>query len=164
VEALDYIDTQILELLQRDGRMAHVDLAQRIGVAPPTIQRRVRQLEERGYIRGYAALVDPIAIGLRVTAFILIESRAGCDLAELERFLSGVPGAQELSRLIGEWCFLLKVRTQSPQSLEQLIYHDLRCHPDVRRTHSTLATSSVLETTRLPLPAFEPVGAAGVSE
>jgi Lrp/AsnC family leucine-responsive transcriptional regulator len=155
---LDAIDIQLLDLLQQDGRMAHVDLAQRVGMTPPTVQRRVRLLEERGYISGYAARLNPIALGLTTTAFIFIESRAGCDLEELEAFLCTLPGAQEISRLIGEWCFLLKVRTRSPQSLEQLVYHDLRRHPDVRRTYSTLATSSALETTRLPLP--EPARAA----
>ncbi len=152
VNELDPIDVQILDLLQHDGRMAHVDLAQRVGMAPPTVQRRVRLLEERGYISGYAARLNPIALGLTTTAFIFIEPSSGCDLEKLEAFLCALPGAQELSRLIGEWCFLLKIRTRSPQSLEQLIYHDLRRHPDVRRTHSTLATSSALETTRLPLP------------
>jgi DNA-binding Lrp family transcriptional regulator len=160
VNDLDSIDIQILDLLQADGRISHVELAQRVGLTPPTVQRRVRLLEERGYIRGYAALLDPIALGLTTTAYIFIESRAGCDLGQLEVFLSGLPGVQELSRLIGEWCFLLKVRTRSPQSLEQLIYHDLRRHPDVRRTHSTLATSLALETTHLPLPEPERAGSA----
>ncbi len=64
--------------------------------------------------------------------------------------------------MLGEWCFLLKVRTASPQSLERLIYQDLRRHPDVRRTQSFLATSSAYETTRLPLP--EPEGVAGEVE
>jgi len=132
--------------------MTHVDLAQRVGMTPPTVQRRVRLLEERGYISGYAARLNPIALGFTTTAFIFIESRAGCDLETLEAFLCTITGAQEISRLIGEWCFLLKVRTRSPQSLEQLVFLDLRRHPDVRRTYSTLATSSALETSRLPLP------------
>ncbi|NNJ10017.1 Lrp/AsnC family transcriptional regulator [Chloroflexales bacterium ZM16-3] len=156
---LNSIDIQILDLLQNDGRMTHVELAQQVGLTPPTVQRRVRLLEERGYIRGYAALLDPIALGLTTTAYVFIESRSGGNLEELEAFLSDLPGVQELNRMIGEWCFLLKVRTASPQSLERLIYQDLRRHPDVRRTQSTLATSSAFETTRLPLP--EPDGVAG---
>ncbi|NTW03764.1 MAG: Lrp/AsnC family transcriptional regulator [Oscillochloris sp.] len=149
---LDFTDIQILELLQQDGRISHVEIAQRVGLAPPTVQRRVRLLEERGYIRGYAALLDPIALGMTTTAFIFIESRAGCDREKLEDFLCSLVGVQELSRLLGEWCFLLKVRTESPQTLEKLLYQDLRRHPDVQRTQSTLATSFALETTRLPLP------------
>jgi Lrp/AsnC family leucine-responsive transcriptional regulator len=72
--------------------------------------------------------------------------------------LAELPGVQEVHRVIGEWCFLLKVRTQSPQTLEQLIYKHLRSHPHVRRTLTTLATSSPYETTTLPLPALEQAG------
>lgn len=149
---LDSIDLQILHLLQEDGRIAHAELAQRVGLAPPTVQRRVRLLEERGYIKGYAALLDPIKLGLPVMAFIFVETAAGCDLGLVERFLIDLPGVQEIQRLIGEWCFLLKVRTATPQSLEELIYRVLRNNPHVRRTQTTLATSSAYETSALPLP------------
>jgi Lrp/AsnC family transcriptional regulator, leucine-responsive regulatory protein len=156
---LDSIDIELLRILQEDGRISNAELAQRVGLAAPTVLRRVKLLEERGYIRGYAALVDPLAIGLTVTAYIFIETAAGCNLNETEAFLCQVPGIQEVHHLIGEWCFLLKVRTTSPQTLEHLIYQHLRNHPHVRRTLTTLATSSKFETTALPLPT-----ASGVEE
>jgi Lrp/AsnC family leucine-responsive transcriptional regulator len=155
MEALDETDIQILRILQEDGRISNAELAQRVRLAPPTVLRRVKLLEERGYIKGYAALVDPLALGLTVTAFIFIESAAGCHREAAEAFLTGLPGVQEVHRLIGEWCFLLKVRTSSPQMLEELIYRQLRNHPSVRRTLTTLATSSPFETTALPLPEHE---------
>ena len=152
MEELDAIDLHILKLLQADGRMSNADIAQQVGLAPPTVLRRVKLLEERGYIRGYVALVDPLALGLTVTAFIFIETSAGCDLPAVNEFLRQLPGIQEIHRMIGEWCFLLKVRTQTPQTLEQLIYQQLRRHPDVRRTFTSLATSSTYETPAVPLP------------
>ncbi len=151
-EELDDINIQILRLLQEDGRISNAELAQRVGLAPPTVLRRVKLLEERGYIKGYAALVDPLALGLTVTAFIFVETAAGCNLSQTETFLAQLPGLQEIHHLIGEWCFLLKVRTTSPQTLEHLVYQQLRTHPHVRRTLTTLATSSPFETTVLPLP------------
>ena len=154
-EELDDINIQILRLLQQDGRVSNTELAQRVGLAPPTVLRRVKLLEERGYIKGYVALVDPLALGLTVTAFIFVETAAGCNLSETETFLGQLPGLQEIHHLIGEWCFLLKVRTTSPQTLEQLVYQQLRNHPHVRRTLTTLATSSPFETTALPLPALQ---------
>ncbi|HEX9370441.1 MAG TPA: Lrp/AsnC family transcriptional regulator [Roseiflexaceae bacterium] len=153
MDELDATDIQILKLLQEDGRVSNAELAQRVRLAPPTVLRRVKLLEERGYIKGYAALVDPLALGLTVTAFIFVESAAGCDLNEVCEFLVQLPGVQEVHRIIGEWCFLLKVRTQSPQTLETLIYQHLRNHTSVRRTFTTLATSSAFETPTLPLPA-----------
>jgi Lrp/AsnC family leucine-responsive transcriptional regulator len=152
IEDLDAIDLRILSFLQADGRMSNADLAQQVGLAPPTVLRRVKLLEEQGFIRGYAALVDPLALGLTVTAFIFIETSAGCDLIELSDFLAQLPGVQEVHRLIGEWCFLLKVRTKTPQTLEQIIYQQLRSHPSVRRTFTTLATSATFETPAVPLP------------
>jgi Lrp/AsnC family leucine-responsive transcriptional regulator len=152
MESLDETDVQILRILQEDGRISNAELAQRVRLAPPTVLRRVKLLEERGYIKGYTALVDPLALGLTVTAFIFVESTAGCNLETAEAFLTQLPGVQELHRLIGEWCFMIKVRTGSPQTLEDLIYRQLRNHPSVRRTLTTLATSSPFETTAMPLP------------
>lgn len=148
---LDAIDIQILVMLQEDGRIANAELAQRVGLTPPTVLRRVKLLEERGYIRGYTALLDPLALGFMVTAFVFIESTAGADLNQLGDYLVQIPGIQEVHRVLGEWCFLLKVRTESPQTLEALIYQQLRNHPSVRRTVTTLATSAAHETTCLPL-------------
>ena len=89
---LDLIDIEILRLLQQDGRISNSELAQRVNLAPPTVLRRVKLLEERGYIKGYAALVDPLALGLTVTAFIFVETTAGCNLSETETFLAQLPG------------------------------------------------------------------------
>ena len=157
VSELDAIDLQILKLLQEDGRMSNADLAQQVGLAPPTVLRRVKLLEERGYIRGYVALVDPLSVGLTVTAFIFIETSSGCDLVSLNEFLTQLPGVQEVHRLIGEWCFMLKVRTQTPQTLEQIIYQRLRNNPAVRRTFTTLATSSTYESPAIPLPELQTI-------
>ena len=155
MDALDDTDLQILRILQEDGRVSNAELAQRVQLAPPTVLRRVKLLEERGYIKGYVALVDPLKLDLTVTAFIFVDSSTGCDLRETEGFLAGLPGVQEIHRLIGEWCFLIKVRTKNPQTLEDLVYRQLRNHSGIRRTLTTLATSSPFETTVLPLPAFE---------
>jgi Lrp/AsnC family leucine-responsive transcriptional regulator len=149
---LDTIDLQILEILQRDGRVSNTDLAQQIGLAPPTVLRRVRLLEERGVIRGYTALVDPLALGLAVTAYIFVETAGGCDLDDVVEDIGALESVQEIHRLIGEWCFLLKVRTASPQTLEDLVYRELRRRPNIRRTHTILATSAAMETYALPIP------------
>jgi Lrp/AsnC family transcriptional regulator, leucine-responsive regulatory protein len=149
----DDIDITLLDLLQQNGRISNAELAQRVGLTPPTVLRRVKLLEEHGYIRGYAALLNPLALGLTVTAYIFVETTAGSDLDAVVEELSRLPGVQEIQRLIGEWCFLLKVRTASPQTLEDLVYRQLRRHPEVRRTLTTLATSSAFETTAMPLPA-----------
>ncbi len=156
MEELDDIDRAILTILQEDGRISQAELAQRIGMAPPSALRRMRLLEERGYIRGYAALIDPLKVGLTVTGFVFLESTPGSDLDALCTFLMRQDGVQEVHRLIGEWCFLLKVRTTSPQALEDVLYRQLRRHPDIRRTQTTLSTSSAYETPAVSIPAASP--------
>lgn len=155
MERLDDIDRRILDALQRDGRAAISDLAQMVELTPPTVQRRVKLLEEAGYIKGYTAILDPLKLDLTVTAFIFVETVAGCELEDLSQQLQALPGVYELHNLIGEWCFLLKVRTTSPQHLETLLHHDIRKLTGVRRTQTILATTSPYETLRLQLPERE---------
>src|SRR5262245_65254906 len=99
MDALDDTDLQILRILQDDGRVSNAELAQRVQLAPPTVLRRVKLLEERGYIKGYTALIDPLKLDLTVTAFIFVDSSTGCDLRGTEEVLIGLPGVQELHRL-----------------------------------------------------------------
>lgn len=152
MERLDEIDRAILRALQHDGRISITDLAQMVELTPPTVQRRVKMLEEAGYIKGYTAILDPLKLDLPVTAFIFVETVAGCQLEELSQQLRALPHVQELHNLIGEWCFLLKVRTNSPQHLERILHHDIRQSAGVRRTQTLLATTSPYETLRLQLP------------
>lgn len=151
MERLDDIDRAILRALQSDGRMSITELAQLVELTPPTVQRRVKQLEEAGFIKGYIALLDPLKFNLTVTAFVFVETVAGSDMEEISQWVRQLPGVQEVHHLIGEWCFLLKVRTESPQTLEDVIYRRLRRNPAIRRTQTTMATSSPVETTALPL-------------
>lgn len=155
MDTLDHIDLQLLHILQEDGRISQAELAQRVNLTPPSVQRRVRLLEERGYIKGYTALLDPVALGFAVTAFIFVESHAGSDLSKLSDDLTYIPEIQEIHRVIGEWCFILKVRTDTPRNLERLLYQDLRQIPEVRRTLTILSTSSPRETTHLPITLSE---------
>lgn len=155
MDRLDDIDRAILEALQRDGRMSITDLAQKVELTPPTVQRRVKLLEEAGYIKGYTAILDPLRVNLPVTAFIFIESVAGCELEEVGQNLCKISGVQELHNLIGEWCFLLKVRATSPQSLEDILHRQIRHTHGVRRTLTILATSSPFETPNVPIPERE---------
>ena len=136
---LDSVDLAILAILQQDGRISNADLANRVSLTPPSVLRRVKLLEERGYIKGYTALLEPLAFDLKVTAFVMVETNACCDYDRTAQELTELPGVVELHRLIGEWCFLLKVRTYSPQTLDELVYRQLRNHPNVRRTLTTLA-------------------------
>lgn len=108
--ALDRIDRQILALLQADGRMTNVELAERVGLTAPPCLRRVRALEEAGAIRGYHADLDAARLGFPITVFAMVSlrSQAEHDLATFEAHVAGIPEVRECHMLNGEIDFILK--------------------------------------------------------
>src|SRR5438270_12236239 len=108
---LDKIDLRILRDLQADGRMTNVELARRAGISAPPCLRRVRALEEAGFIRGYHADLNAEALGFGVTVFaqVGLSSQAEPDLKAFEPLIATWPEAREAHMLAGETDFLLKV-------------------------------------------------------
>jgi DNA-binding Lrp family transcriptional regulator len=107
---LDPIDRQILAELQSDGRMTNVELARRVGISAPPCLRRVRTLEEAGYIRGYHADIDPRELGFEVQVFAMVRllSQAEADLSTFEALCRAWPLIRECHMLNGEIDFILK--------------------------------------------------------
>ena len=107
---LDAIDWKILKELQDDGRMTNVELARRVGISAPPCLRRVRALEEAGFIKGYRGLLDEKLLGFEVTVFAMVHlsSQAEADLAAFERFVRAQPIVRECWMLSGEIDFILK--------------------------------------------------------
>ena len=96
---LDAIDQKILRELQADGRMTNVELARRVGISAPPCLRRVRALQEAGFIKGYRALLDEKKLGFEVTAFAMVHlsSQAEPDLVAFEEFVRTKPWHQTCS-------------------------------------------------------------------
>ena len=107
---LDAIDRKILKELQDDGRITNVELARRVGISAPPCLRRVRALEEAGYIKGYRALLDEKKLGYEVTVFAMVHlaSQAEADLTAFEDFVRAQPLVRECWMLSGEIDFVLK--------------------------------------------------------
>ena len=108
---LDDIDRKILTELQANGRMTNVDLSRRVGISAPPCLRRVRALEEAGYIHGYHAALDPQALGFQVTVFAMVglHSQAEADLVAFQGMVDDWPMVRECHMLNGEIDFILKV-------------------------------------------------------
>ena len=107
---LDEIDRNILRELQDNGRITNVELARRVGISAPPCLRRVRALEEAGYIKGYRALLDEKLLGFEVTVFAMVHlsSQAEADLITFEEFVRRQPLVRECWMLSGEIDFILK--------------------------------------------------------
>ncbi|GAB3128937.1 Lrp/AsnC family transcriptional regulator [Novispirillum itersonii] len=138
---LDRIDRRILRDLQDDGRMTNVELARRAGISAPPCLRRVRALEEAGYIRGYHANVDPHALGYNVTVFaqVGLNSQAEADLRAFEALVNGWEQVRECHMLAGETDFLLKVVAKDWDDYQRFLTTRLTAAPNVAHVKSALA-------------------------
>jgi len=141
---LDRIDRRILRDLQGDGRMTNVDLAKRAGISAPPCLRRVRALEESGYIRGYHADINPEALGFGVTVFaqVGLASQAEADLKAFEELVRAWPEVRECHMLAGETDFLLKVVAVDWDAYQKFLTTQLTTAPNVSQVKSALAIRS----------------------
>lgn len=118
--ALDPTDITILELLQNEGRIAIAELGRRVGLSQPATAERIKRLEERGVIDGYAARLNPAALGLTMTAIIRLRTTHEHIAACLALFAT-LPNVIEVYRLTREDCFFLKVLVPKPEELEPIV-------------------------------------------
>ena len=141
---LDRIDRRILDDLQSDGRMTNVELARRAGISAPPCLRRVRALEQAGFIEGYHAQVDPHALGFNVTVFaqVGLNSQAEPDLKAFEALVQGWPEVRECHMLAGETDFLLKVVAEDWDSYQRFLTTKLTAAPNISHVKSALAIRS----------------------
>lgn len=138
---LDRIDRRILRDLQADGRMTNVELARRAGISAPPCLRRVRALEEAGYIRGYHADVNSEALGYGVTVFaqVGLSSQAEADLKKFEDLVNSWPMVRECNMLAGETDFLLKIVAEDWDDYQKFLTTRLTSAPSVSHVKSALA-------------------------
>ncbi len=151
---VDAIDRRILAELQEEGRLTVTELAARLPLSVSRCQRRLRELERSGVIRGYRAEVDAAAVGLGFSALVLVtldrEDRA--TVAAFEDRLAGCPQVVEAQRLFGDPDYLLRVVTADLDAYRRLYDEQLATLPGVRRLTSTLVMKDVVPGRSLPLP------------
>ncbi len=141
---MDKIDVQILDILQRDGRIQRNKIAEKVGLTIPAISERMRKLEAKGIIDGYHAKVNNTAIGKDVTAFVFVITTPS------KKYNSFVDNTQEVSDIIechsitGEGSHLLKIQTDNTMTLEKLL-QEIQSWDGVLQTRTYIALSSYKE-------------------
>jgi DNA-binding Lrp family transcriptional regulator len=149
---LDEIDLKILSEIQADGRITNVELAKRVGISPPPCLRRVRSLEEEGYIQGYRGLLDPRRLGFDVTVFaaVHLSSQADADLRAFEAFVRKEPLVRECWMLSGEVDFILKCVAPDMATFQDFVTH-LTAAPHVRNVRTSLVLHNSKYEAAVPL-------------
>ncbi|MDI2127776.1 Lrp/AsnC family transcriptional regulator [Yinghuangia seranimata] len=118
---MEDLDRQIVRLLVRDGRMSYTDLGKATGLSTSAAHQRVRRLEQRGVIRGYAAVVDPDALGLPLTAFISVKPIDPAAPDDAPERLADLEEVEACHSVAGDESYILKVRVGAPGDLESLL-------------------------------------------
>jgi DNA-binding Lrp family transcriptional regulator len=154
---LDAIDRKILKELQDDGRMTNVDLASKVGISAPPCLRRVRALEEAGYIKGYRALLDEKLLGYELTVFAMVHlsSQAEADLRAFEDFVRKEPLVRECWMLSGEIDFILKCVAPDLKTFQDFV-NELTGAPHVRNVKTSLTLRNSKAAAMVPLEANLP--------
>ncbi|SMY05926.1 Lrp/AsnC family transcriptional regulator [Flavimaricola marinus] len=154
---LDEIDRMILAELQADGRMTNVELASRVGISAPPCLRRVRTLEEQGYIRGYHADVDPRELGFEVQVFAMVGlvSQAEVDLSAFEAKCQGWPLVRECHMLNGEVDFILKCVAPDLRSFQTFLTEQLTAAPNVASVKTSLVIRGAKDEPGVPFDVLE---------
>ena len=153
--ALDRIDRQILALLQADGRMTNVELAERVGLTAPPCLRRVRALEQQGAITGYHAALDPAALGYNLTVFAMVslKSQAEADLRAFEQMMAEIPEVRECHMLNGEIDFILKIVASDLKSFQEILTGHLTPAPNVASVKTSLTIRTAKQISGIPIEA-----------
>ena len=152
---IDDIDAEILNILQNDARTSNADIARQVGMAPSAVLERIRKLEARGVIEGYQARINPEALDLGLLAFIFVRSEERLGAPETGAMLAEMPEVQEVHRIAGEDCYLVKVRAADTAALGRLLRERLGAIPHIRSTRTTIVLDSLKESAMLPLPGEE---------
>ena len=154
---LDDIDRRILAELQADGRMTNVELARRVGISAPPCLRRVRTLEEQGFIRGYHADVDPRSLGFEVQVFAMVRlhSQSERDLSAFEALVQGWPLVRECHMLNGEIDFILKCVSPDLSSFQRFLTGSLTAAPNVASVKTSLVIRAAKDQPGVPFEVVE---------
>jgi Lrp/AsnC family leucine-responsive transcriptional regulator len=152
---MDAIDRRLVAALHENARASWAELGRLVGLSGPSVQERVRRLEERGVIKGYRAEVSADALGLGVSALVDLYQRDEVPTEDVSEQLRAIPEVEDCWYVAGDEEFVVKVRAQDVAGLEAVI-SKLRGVRGVARTRTTVVLSTYWEGRGLPLPPADP--------
>ena len=142
---LDSVDLQILNIMQGNAKIANVELARQLEMAPSAVLERVKKLEQKEVIKGYHTRIDPTAVQQKLLAFIFIKASDGMGSTETAKYIADIPEVQEVHHIAGEDCFLIKIRTADSAALMNIMRTRLSSIPRIVSTRTTIVLETVKE-------------------
>lgn len=142
---IDGTDRKILAILLRAANMSRADVARQLDLAPSVVSERVRRLEAEGIIEGYDLRVAPKALGKPLLAFVFVTDAKPSQGFDTAAALSGVTGLEELHKIAGDDCYLLKIRASGTDELNAIIEQEINPVPSVTRVRTTIVLKACVE-------------------
>jgi Lrp/AsnC family transcriptional regulator, leucine-responsive regulatory protein len=148
---MDEIDRQILDMLQRDGKISQARIAESVGLTTPSVNERIKKLETRGFIRRFTALLDPRQVGMAAVAHVDVQlEHPSYERAFLDE-IEGLLAVQECYSISGDYGYRLKVRARDLEHLEALLRERIQTIRGIARTRVDLSLSIKKDSTLLPV-------------
>jgi len=147
VKMIDDVDIQIINLLQEDSRLSFNKIARELGISVGTAYNRIKSLEDRGVLKGYTVIVDPVKVGYSLTAIILIQAE-GKHLLDVENEISKIDNVISVYDITGDFDIAVIARFKDRASLNDFIKR-LLAMPYVKRTVTNVVLNVVKEDFRI---------------
>ncbi len=150
---LDAMDRRILSVLQADGRISNLDLAERVGLSPTPCNRRMKRLEETGVIIGYGARINPVALGLGVSVIVTVRlaKQTPADIAEFLAVVHRQPEITECLLVTGNLDYVLRLRVRDVEALRDFILSKIKNISCVAETSTMLVLGTSKSAETLPI-------------
>ncbi len=142
---IDTIDRKILSILLADAGTSKAEISRRLGLAASAVSERVHRMESEGLIRGYEVRLDPRRLGKPLLAFVFVTDAKPSQGFDTAAALSGVTGLEELHKIAGEDCYLLKIRASDTEELNAIIEEEINPVQSVTRVRTTIVLKPVAE-------------------
>lgn len=155
---MDRVDKKILNILQSDGRISNQELADQVALSPSPCLRRVKQLEDEGYIRQYVALLDPIKIELDLTIMVSVSlnSHDSKKMKHFEETVAAIPEVIQCYLIAGQAAdYLLKVIVSNLDAYQSFLLKKLTIIEGVNQVQSSFVLQRIVDKTALPLNHLE---------
>lgn len=151
---LDEIDCRILDVLQHQGRISILDLAERVGLSPTPCARRVKRMEDLGVIEGYTAVLNSKALGIGLDVFVNVRLRSSTrkEIENFEQAIKGMPEVAECYLVTGSYDYLLHLRVADVDMFKEFVREKLINIASVGESLSSIALEKTKFTNKIALP------------
>lgn len=148
---IDAKSLQILKILQQKARVPNVEVAREVNMAPSAVLERIRKMEKKGIIDGYEVILNPKRFNKNLVAFVHVYMKNSLNMQQIGDALVLIPEIQEIHFITGKDCYFLKMRVSNIKELNEILEKKISTIEYVRKTETSLALSTLKETSQIPL-------------